>query len=140
MKSAQRETRTSPDRFLTPLGAKFQNFFDQFVCRHIWSVKADGSIEELTIHPSDFGLAAHPIESVAGSTPDVNSATFHRILSGEEKGPVLDFLLMNSAAALYLVGKAVDLKDAVKQCRHAIDSGAVKKLVGDYITATHAAQ
>lgn len=104
--------------------------------RHVWSVDHEGNIEERNIHPSDFGLQAHPIESVAGSTPDVNSATFRRVLANEERGPVLDFLLMNSAAALFLCGRAADLKDAVSKCREAIESGKVKILVEEYIKAT----
>ncbi|PRP82226.1 anthranilate phosphoribosyltransferase [Planoprotostelium fungivorum] len=98
---------------------------------HAWIVQ-DGNITETDISPETFGLPRHPLTSVESGTPPQNAATFRRILAGEGESdptlrPVLDFILMNSAVALWLVGKA-------------ISSGAVRTLVEKYIQFSNTVQ
>ncbi|KAI9208994.1 glycosyl transferase family, a/b domain-containing protein [Polychytrium aggregatum] len=89
---------------------------------HVWSLEND-QITKLVIHPSDFGLEEHPLTSVGGGSADENAQTMRDLLSNKLQGPVLDFVLINTASLLYVAGKATDLKDGVRLARESIASG-----------------
>lgn len=85
----------------------------------------DGAIREFTVHPEDAGLPYHPFEHILGGTPAENAVAFRALLDGA-KGAYRDAVLLNSAAALLVAGKAADLKDGVEMARASIDSGAAR--------------
>lgn len=85
----------------------------------------DGAIREFTVHPEDAGLPYHPFENILGGTPAENAAAFRALLDGA-KGAYRDAVLLNSAAALLVAGKAVTLKEGVEMARISIDSGAAR--------------
>lgn len=65
------------------------------------------TIEELLIHPSDFGLPLHPLETVhGGKGPAENAAILMKILRNElpPNHPVLEFVLLNTACLLTVSG------------------------------------
>ncbi len=62
---------------------------------------------------------------------------FRRILRGEDKGAVLDFLLMNCAAALWLCKKVTSLVEGVDMARKTIENGKVTALLEQYISITN---
>ena len=81
----------------------------------------------MTISPSDFGLPQHPLHSVKGGDAAYNSATMHELLGGTLQGPVLDFVLLNSAALLFVAGVASSLIQGVAIARESILSGNAKR-------------
>ena len=94
---------------------------------HFWELK-NGRITEGAIHPHMFGLSAHPLTEVAGGNPEENAETFRLLLTSgaaipERLTPVLDFVLLNSAALLVVAGIAKDFKEGVKLSRESIVSG-----------------
>eukprot|EP01116_Phalansterium_solitarium_P019671 TRINITY_DN5593_c1_g1_i1.p1 TRINITY_DN5593_c1_g1~~TRINITY_DN5593_c1_g1_i1.p1 ORF type:complete len:344 (+),score=134.74 TRINITY_DN5593_c1_g1_i1:21-1052(+) len=95
-------------------------------------------IIEGVLRPQDFGLPSHSLESVAGSVPPDNVATFWRVLRGEQS-PVADFLLLNAGAALYVAGLSSDLRSGVELARSTISSGKVAQLVDSYIQLSNEA-
>ncbi len=95
----------------------------------------DGSVTERTIAPSDFGLRAHPLEAVLGGDAAVNATTMTVLLDGKEDA-VMDFVLMNAAAALYVGGVTADLKAGVPIAREAILTGKARAVLADYIRLT----
>jgi anthranilate phosphoribosyltransferase len=48
------------------------------------------------------------------------------LLDGSLHGPVLDFVLLNAAALLFVAGKADNLKSAVTLARQSISTGKAK--------------
>ena len=79
------------------------------------------------VHPEDAGLASATLEDLqGGTTPQSNAAVLEAILSGAEKGPKRDVVLLNAAAALEAVGIAQDLREGVLRAGRAIDSGAAR--------------
>ncbi|KAK7422616.1 anthranilate phosphoribosyltransferase [Neonectria magnoliae] len=71
--------------------------------------KAGGEveIEHFTVQPSDFGLSAHPLDTVSpGKEPAENAEILSRILHNElpDDSPLLEFVLMNTAALLVVSG------------------------------------
>lgn len=87
-----------------------------------------GAVTETEVHPEDAGLPVHPFEAILGGTPEENGQAFQALLSGAP-GAYRDAVLLNSAAALVIAGKAFDLKAGVEQGRASIDSGSAKAAV-----------
>lgn len=82
------------------------------------------------VHPEDAGLASAGLEALqGGSTPQSNAAVLEAILTGAEKGPKRDVVLLNAAAALEAVGIAQDLREGVLRAGRAIDSGAARNIL-----------
>lgn len=100
---------------------------------YAWELKEDGTIEEKTLNPSQFGLGVHPLREVAGGTANENAETFKRLLTGSGSeggssgpgnlGAVLDFVLLNASALLVVAGIASDFADGVRLARESISSG-----------------
>lgn len=85
----------------------------------------NGAITEFDIHPEDAGLPVHPFEAIMGGTPSENATALRALLNGAT-GAYRDAVLLNSAAALLVAGKADDLKSGVDMARSSIDSGAAR--------------
>ena len=74
----------------------------------------------------------HPISAVAGGNPQENADLLIQILSNQYNGPILDFILLNSSAALVIAGLAKDFKDGVRLARESILSGKAKKVLDEF--------
>lgn len=94
---------------------------------------AGGTVVEGAITPEDFGLARHPLAAVAGGDAQENARAILAVLDGQA-GPKSDFVTMNSAAALYVAGKARDLREGAALARDAVDSGRARQVLDRYIT------
>jgi anthranilate phosphoribosyltransferase len=81
----------------------------------------DGGVVSFQIAPEDAGLARAGREALAGGDAKQNAAIALEILEGA-KGPRRDVILLNSAAALVLAGRAADLKSGAACAAEAIDS------------------
>ena len=53
-------------------------------------------------------------------------------------GPLRDVVLLNSAAALLVAGRAASLFDGVELAARAIDSGAAGRVLDDLVARTNA--
>lgn len=89
-------------------------------------LREDGSVRTFTVTPEDAGLERVPPEALAGGDAEDNARLLRALLDGE-RTQVRTAVLLNTAAALVVVGKADNLRDGVKQAAHAIDSGAAKR-------------
>jgi anthranilate phosphoribosyltransferase len=88
----------------------------------------EGILDNYYVRPEDFGFSRHNRSHLLGGLKDVNAQITISILKGEQ-GPKREVVLMNTAAALVVAGKADDLVNAVSIAAEAIDSGkAVRKL------------
>lgn len=82
------------------------------------------------INPEDAGLSEADLSQLqGGGSPQTNAAILESILTGVEKGPKRDVVLLNAAAALEAVGLAGDLREGVAHAADAIDSGAARKIL-----------
>ena len=95
-------------------------------------------VTERTLAPADFGLDTHPIEAVAGGTPEENAADLRGIVEGDVTGAKRDIILANAGATVYVAGEADDLEDGVAQAREAIESGAAAAKLDDLTRAVEA--
>ncbi len=88
----------------------------------------DDKVHTFVVRPEDLGLKSAPVSTLRGGDKVENATHILELLSGKQ-GPMRDFLLLNSAAAIYVGGKAKDLQEGVTLARLSIDSGsALQKL------------
>ncbi|MCH7485202.1 MAG: anthranilate phosphoribosyltransferase, partial [Chloroflexi bacterium] len=77
----------------------------------LYEVK-DGRVTRSTLHPDDVGLPAHPQDAAHGGSPEENANALRGVLAGEA-GPLRDFTLINSAAALVAADLASDFREGL---------------------------
>ena len=83
----------------------------------------DKAVQTFQITPEEFGLKRCSLEELRGGDGKENAKITRAILSGEEKGPKRDIVLLNAGATLYVGGVAKDIKEGIKLAAEAIDSG-----------------
>ncbi len=86
------------------------------------------SILEHTWHPSDFGLAESPRSALFADSPASSAECIQSVLRGEAGG-CRTAVVINAAAAIWLVNDGLDLADSARRAEYAIDSGAASRLL-----------
>lgn len=106
----------------------------------VWTVDShadddDAAITVSYLHPGDFGLPVHPLSSVKSGTPAENADVVRLLVENKlpENHPILDYVLMNSAALAYVEGTATDLKHGVALARESIASGRAKAALDTFV-------
>src|SRR6185312_16010010 len=85
----------------------------------------DGRVSTFEVTPESAGLPRARLDDIKGGEPAENAARLMALLEGE-KGPLRDIVLLNSAAALVVAGRATDLRDGVARAADAIRSGSAR--------------
>lgn len=83
-----------------------------------------GEISDYKMNSQSFGLRKAQPRDLIGGTPKENARILLEILTGKEKGPKRDIVLINAAAGLYLGGRARNLREGIRMATELIDSGA----------------
>jgi len=83
-----------------------------------------GLIRTYTLDPQSLGLALCSLDEVRGGEACENAEIIEGILRGKLSGPKRDIVLLNSAAALYLCGKAPTIKEGLSLALRTIDDGS----------------
>jgi anthranilate phosphoribosyltransferase len=86
----------------------------------------DGEVKEYTVHPSDFGLAVHALDTLRVADVQASRDMLLAALDGTLP-PARDIVLLNAGASLYVSGVADSLRDGVERAREAIESGAARQ-------------
>ncbi|NOZ63417.1 MAG: anthranilate phosphoribosyltransferase [Caldiserica bacterium] len=87
----------------------------------------EGKIREYTLTPEELGFKkCSPADIEAGDKTE-NARILKGILAGEIKDARRDMVLVNAGAAIYLAGKAKDLKEGINIAHQAILSGKGKE-------------
>ncbi len=71
-------------------------------------------------------MTAPRLAEISGGDAAENATIIREVLAGK-KSPRRDVVLLNSAAALVVAGKADRLPDAISLAANSIDSGAAKE-------------
>lgn len=96
----------------------------------------DGEIKTFEVTPEDAGLTRGSLDGLLGGDAEHNAAALWALLDGEA-GPFRDAVLLGSAGALIVGGKASDLKEGAELAAAAIDSGAARKVLIDLVEMTN---
>ena len=86
-------------------------------------ILAGGRIVERIVTPEEAGLSRSPIEAIKGGEAAQNAAALLALLDGAP-GAYRDTVLLNSAAALVVAGRADTLTEGAAAAASAIESGA----------------
>lgn len=96
----------------------------------------DGEVRSFELLPEDAGLRRARPEELKGGDPEVNAAAMRAMLAGQA-GPFRDVVLLNSAAALLVAGRADDLRAGVALAADAIDSGRARQVLDELVRITN---
>lgn len=94
-----------------------------------------GAVNTFYIHPSDFGIPKATPADLKGGDATQNAAIVTSILDGT-RGAARDVVLLNAGAALFLAGRAVDVRDGISRAASAIDSGAARGTLEKMVRAS----
>ena len=93
----------------------------------------NGEYNSYVLTPEQFGLTRSTKQDLEGGTPEENAAITRDILSGKDRGPKFETVLMNAGAALYIAGKATDIADGIGKARELIDNGEALKAMERFV-------
>jgi anthranilate phosphoribosyltransferase len=95
----------------------------------------DGDLRESMLDPADLGLARSEVEDLRGGDPEASAAIALSILRGEI-GPRRDVVLLNTAAALEVSGRASSLDEGLAMAAASIDSGAAADVLKRWVSSS----
>ena len=98
-----------------------------------------GAIREYEIHPEDFGLTMASTRSLKVASAEESLAMLRAVLDGTP-GPAHDIVLLNAGVALYAAGVAPTMADGIGRARQAVESGAARAKLGEFVARTQALQ
>ncbi|MEM7751096.1 MAG: anthranilate phosphoribosyltransferase, partial [Pseudomonadota bacterium] len=84
-----------------------------------------GMVKTFEVTPADAGLLPARLSDLMGGDAETNAAAIRDVLA-DKKGPFRDIVLLNTAAALVVAGKADSLGAGVDLAAGAIQSGAAQ--------------
>ena len=93
----------------------------------------NGEYSSYVLTPEQFGLTRSTKKDLEGGTPEENAKITRDILSGKDRGPKFETVLMNAGAALYIAGKATDIADGIGKARELIDNGEALKAMERFV-------
>lgn len=105
----------------------------------IADVTPDG-IEYRLVAPEDFGLRRSGPAEVArlrGGDADANAEIIRGVLGGTTGGAARDLVVLNSAAALFVGGRARSFREAAGLAAESIDSGSASGKLGELVAMTN---
>lgn len=77
--------------------------------------------------PSDFPLQKATLSDLAGGEATVNAGIIRRLLSGEDRGPRRDAVLLNAGAALMVAGRTRNMVEGWDVASEVLDSGQAQR-------------
>ena len=96
----------------------------------------DGEVRRFEVSPADIGLPLARLEDLKGGEPETNAAALRAVLAGEA-GAFRDIVVLNSAAALVVAGKAATLGEGAELGSEAIDNGAARERLDHLVRITN---
>lgn len=102
---------------------------------HVYEIRY-GNIHDYMITPEQFGLRRCDLQELIGGTPRENAEITRAILTGKERGPKRDIVLMNAGMSLYLGKDGISLQDGIKMAGELIDSGKAYEKLQEFIDLT----
>ena len=96
----------------------------------------DGKVRVFEVTPGDAGLPPAKLTDLKGGDAMTNAAAIRDVLAGKP-GPFRDIVLLNTAAALIVGGKAASLPEGVELAARAISSGGAQRALERLIAVTN---
>jgi anthranilate phosphoribosyltransferase len=106
----------------------------------VW-VYADGSVVRMELDPLTLGVPRARLSDLVGGDAAANAAVVREVVAGQP-GPIREVVVLNAAAALVAYGKPAsgrlehDFAEELERARGAIDSGAARTKLQEWIAVT----
>jgi anthranilate phosphoribosyltransferase len=103
-----------------------EGFLDEFSTvglNHVAEFYQDRGFHESTTSSESFPIEKASIQDLAGGDANENADIIRKILKGDLKGPKLDAVLLNAAAALFVAGRANSMVNGWELATDVIESG-----------------
>jgi anthranilate phosphoribosyltransferase len=91
----------------------------------------NGDVSTYEIEPEDFGIKRCTLEEIKTGSPAENADTINGVFSGKLTGPKRNAIILNSAGALIIGGKAGNFAEGVLLASELIDSGAAARKLAE---------
>lgn len=95
----------------------------------------DGDVKTYILKPEDIGFERATSDEIMGYGAEDNALLMINLLNGED-GPRRDAVLINSAAAIIVGGKAESFEEGAEIAKESIDSGRAYDVLRELIRAT----
>ena len=95
----------------------------------------DGRITEYAVHPENYGLQMAPSESLRVADAAESKAMLLGALENKP-GAARDIVALNAGAALYTANLVDSIGAGIQRAKEAIDSGAARKKLGEFVACT----
>jgi anthranilate phosphoribosyltransferase len=95
----------------------------------------NGEINEYQFHPSEVGMELYDRRAIEVHSVDESKAMVLAVLENQP-GPAHSIVALNAGAAIYVSGVAKTFKAGVERAREAIQSGAAKKKLEEFVAFT----
>lgn len=83
----------------------------------------NGEIEEYLIKPEDFGFKRAKLSEIQGGNGPENAQIITEIFENKRTGAMLDVILLNAGAMIYLAGRSRTMADGIKLAYSNIENG-----------------
>jgi anthranilate phosphoribosyltransferase len=97
----------------------------------------DGAVNTFYVHPADFGMRKALPSDLAGGDAAMNAEIVQQILN-DIAGPPRDIVLLNAGAALFVAGRARDVRQGIAMAAEAIASGRARATLAQMVRSSHA--
>ena len=105
-------------------GGGFLDEFSTVGLNHVAEFYQDRGFHESTTSPESFPIEKASIQDLAGGDASENAETIRKLLQGKLKGPKLDAVLLNAAAALFVAGRANSMVSGWELAAEVLETGA----------------
>lgn len=95
----------------------------------------DGAVREYEIHPEDFGLQMLSQRNIKVGNAEESKAMLLGALENQP-GAAREIVCLNAGAALYTANRADSIEAGIVQAREAIESGAARAKVDQFVACT----
>ncbi|MCX7759595.1 MAG: anthranilate phosphoribosyltransferase [Hydrogenothermaceae bacterium] len=82
----------------------------------------NGEIDIFTVEPEDFGLKKADLKDLEGGDIEINKKIALDILTGQDRTAKTDFVALNSAFSLHLIGVVDSIKEGIELAKESIYS------------------
>lgn len=112
---------------------------DELTLDGVNQIRCVGSLDSFEAEGIRLGLDRAPVSALAGGDAKENAEILRRLLAGDG-GPLRDALLYNVSAALVLAEKAVSAEEGLQLAAEALDSGAARDRLEQWVQISQAVQ
>jgi len=96
----------------------------------------DGMIKEYEVSPEPLGLKQADAVEIKGADREANAKIIRQILSGKEKGPKRDMVLLNAAAVFKITKVVSDWQRGIVLAKEVIETGKAEEKLEKLIEMT----